>query len=470
MTARRHIPLFLIASVPPLTRVLSFPPGRFRHGAAVTISLAGTAAILGLVYTRGEGLKTGVRADLYPAGALAPLMEIAAVRRDPGPVRVFSLHKWGGFLEWNLPQTFKVFIDGRQLVYGPRLFVDYYKILEDTPETSDLLEKYRPDVFVLDYGSKLGRRLAGGEKETALVHWDDSCLVYVNRKRFPEYVRKHGYRAYNPESGATGSLPAVLAELGKAAAAESPGHARTHALTASLLMTHERFSEADREATAAIRLAPRNPSVLLVGFDAALAVHDLGRASELAHRALRADPGSCAVLLAGVRLASAENRTADAEKAVTAAIRAGEAWREKRRTTDPALGDAYRLKAGLLSAAGNAPGAADSLRTAGNAYFDLGRTADAMECYEAGLKFAPGDARLLHNRGTVSMATGRIPEALADFTRALAREPSNVRMHVSLGVALWKAGRKASARAAWARALELDPTNADALAYLTQAK
>jgi Flp pilus assembly protein TadD len=474
LSARRHIPLFLVTAAPVLTRILAGAFGRLKTGLlpAALLGLAGPVLFLTLAYQRGEGVRTGFRADLYPVGAVGVLREAAVTdQRSPSPYRIYALHRWGGFLEWNLPATFKVFIDGRQLVYGPRLFVDYYKIMEDEPETGILLGKYRPDIFILDYGSKLGRRLAAGAggRETALVHWDDSCLVYVNRNRFPELVRKHGYRAYNPESGPAGSLPAVLAELGRAAA-ESPRHARPHALAASLLLSRGRLSEADREATDAIRLAPRNPSVLLVGFDAALAVHDLGRARELARRALRADPGSCAVLLAGVRLASAENRAADAEKAVTAAIRVGEAWREKFRTPDPALGDAYRLKAGLLSAAGNAPGAADSLRTAGNTYYDLGRTTDALACYEAGLKLAPGDARLLHNRGTVSVATGRIPEAIADFTRALAREPGNARMHVSLGVALWKAGRKDSARAAWARALELDPANADALTYLTQAK
>jgi len=490
MSARRHIPLFLVATAPLLTRILTRSLARFTKGLlpAVLLGLAGPVIFLSLAIQHGEGVRPGFRSDLYPVGAVSLLREWTAGESSPdpktgdeasrtGPVRVYALHRWGGFLEWNLPETFKVFIDGRQLVYGTRLFVDYYRILEDVPEAGELLEKYRPDVYILDYGSKLGRRLAGAggragkssPHDCALVYWDDACLVYVNRSRFPGLVRAREYRFYNPESGASGPLPALLAELGRAAA-ESPGHARPHALIASLLLSRERFTEADQEASIAIRLAPRNPAVLLVGFDAALAVRDHARAGELARRALSADPGSCAVLLAGVRLALAERRMEDARKATDAAIRAGETRRQKRRTPDPALGDAYRLRAGLLEAAGDVTGAVDSLRAAGNAYYTLGRPSEALDCYKAGLRLAPEDALLLHNRGTLALAAGRIPEALADFTRALAREPGNARIQISLGVALWRAGRKDSARTAWARARELDPSNADAKAYLNQAK
>lgn len=473
LSARRHIPLFCLAVIPPAAAALSglasavIRSPRARAVAAVALGIAAAAGTLGTAARHGEAARMGVRERLYPAAGIRALL---ALPRSPGggnPVRVFGLHQWGGYLLWRLPPEFKVFIDGRQLVYGRDLFLDYYRILENTPDAGALLERYRPDVFVLDYhySAKLSRRLVS-RREAALVHWDDACLVFVARSaRFAEFIRRHEYASCHPLAESSPDLEASLADLDRAAR-EAPGDARPLAMRASLLLRHRRLDEAAAAAARALDLNAAGLPVLLTALEISLARNDPEGARPLLARAARADEAGTASKLAEARLRLAEGQPAAAARALDEAIKAGEAWRGRRKRPEPVLADAYAMKAARLFAAGRPAEAADALRLAGNVLYELGRLSEAEARYREGTEAAPSDMRLWHNLGTVLLEQERFSPALRMFRKALVLAPGNPDALIGLGVALHRLGRTPEAAAAWEEALRAAPGHPDATQYL----
>jgi len=79
--------------------------------------------------------------------------------------------------------------------------------------------------------------------------------------------------------------------------------------------------------------------------------------------------------------------------------------------------------------------AADSLRKAGNAYYELGEPEIALSLYRRGSALTPGDSKLHHNAGVVLIAVRRYPEAVYELKRALALAPRSADTLTALGLA-----------------------------------
>ena len=462
LLSRRHIPLAVIALTPPAARALAAlvpAPGRIAAAAAA----AACAGSVGWAAWHGEALRTGIRQDLYPAGALGFLRN--APLRPGRDIRTFTLHRWGGYLEWFLPGRFRTFIDGRQLVFGRELFADYYRILENTPEAPLLLRLLPSDLFVLGYGAKVGPRLAA-DPTLALVHWDDTCLVYVRRAAADAgWLKEHRYAAFHPETGPGGSVTAALVELDRAAR-ETPSAARPWTSKTRLLLSLGRTADAGLSAREAVARAPGILPVLLTAFDAAIARRDTAGAGALLRDARRLDPRGPAPRVAAARLALLAGDPAGADRMIADAIRAGEKIEAAGRPPGPALADAFRLLADRRHAAGDRAGASDALRRAGNADYRAGLPADAIVCYRHALALTPSDPRLLHNLGAVLVAQGRPADALVVLRQAHALDPRNADTLTAIGLAHYRLGDVGAARAAWKQAIALVPGHADAASYL----
>ncbi len=472
-TSRRHIPLFCIAAAPPLARGAADMIASLRiRPAFVTV----TAIVLALLppalgAVTGEALRLGVKREYYPAGALPALtaadaaIPVAGKAPQQDEIRLFSLHRWGGYLTWNLPGRWKTFIDQRQLVHGSERFRDYHRVLHDLDGGIESWRRIRADFAVLDYGSGLGNRLARG-KEYALIHWDDTGLVYARRaSRAGFLIRDREYRTLNPEREYVSPTPSALAEA-RRAALESPESARPLTVLASLLLARREPDRARKAADEALARAPRAAPVLLVAAQAALACGDLRAAESFIIGASRAGSPPAGIELARARLEFARQRQEEGRRRLLRAIRMGEENARRNGHPSPELGEARLLAGEKLAAIGKKNAAADRLRQAGNVFFEIGRHESARACYRRGLELAPRDVRLLHNLGTVLIATGRSREALAPLGRALELAPRHAEIRVTRGVAYYKLGMTALARREWERALILKPGHAGASSYL----
>ena len=109
--------------------------------------------------------------------------------------------------------------------------------------------------------------------------------------------------------------------------------------------------------------------------------------------------------------------------------------------------------------------AAKSLEAAkqGQALFNLGRYAEALECFNVFARLNPNVAPLYQTRGLCLQRLGRLEEAQADFERSIALNPSEAETHKNLGTLHSRFGRMEQAFASFDRALALRPNFSAAL-------
>jgi protein O-GlcNAc transferase len=99
---------------------------------------------------------------------------------------------------------------------------------------------------------------------------------------------------------------------------------------------------------------------------------------------------------------------------------------------------------------------------AGNALKALGRTDEAVACFQQAIALEPDFAEAHINLGLALRERGQFDEAIAAYERALAIQPANPRIHNSLGNVHLAQARLDAATAAYRQALALDPDHVEA--------
>ena len=105
----------------------------------------------------------------------------------------------------------------------------------------------------------------------------------------------------------------------------------------------------------------------------------------------------------------------------------------------------------------------------GKSLFDLGRYAEALECFNIFEKHNPNIAALYQTRGLCFQRLGRFEEAQADFERSIALNPGEAETHKNLGTLHSRSGRMEQAFASFDRALALRPNFSAALSEKARA-
>lgn len=85
----------------------------------------------------------------FPEQALAE-----AQRLGLGP-RVFNAYLWGGYVSWQVPGRYRVFIDGRAGFFGDAALADYLAVMELRPEWREALARARPDWILVPPGTPI---------------------------------------------------------------------------------------------------------------------------------------------------------------------------------------------------------------------------------------------------------------------------------------------------------------------------
>ncbi|QQO35858.1 tetratricopeptide repeat protein [Bradyrhizobium diazoefficiens] len=99
----------------------------------------------------------------------------------------------------------------------------------------------------------------------------------------------------------------------------------------------------------------------------------------------------------------------------------------------------------------------------GQALFNLGRYAEALDYFNAFARLNPNVAPLYQTRGLCLQRLGRFEEAQADFERSIALNPTEAETHKNLGTLHARFGRMEQAFASFDRALALRPNFTAAL-------
>jgi tetratricopeptide (TPR) repeat protein len=121
----------------------------------------------------------------------------------------------------------------------------------------------------------------------------------------------------------------------------------------------------------------------------------------------------------------------------------------------------YNIAAGFIRGALAIAPSAAAHGDLGNAYKELGRPGDALECYGRALALDPGNPDMYYNRATALQALKRFDEALRDYDAALALNPQDPEACNNRGVALKELRRFEAALESFDRAIAMAPGYAD---------
>jgi hypothetical protein len=149
LQAIRNIPLLIVVLLPILMRAVTDTltdrvPALIAGSRLPPRRLGAALAVVALSFAVGWNFPSrGVRdvlprvgvADIFPAGAV----EFLKRTRPPGPL--FNDYGWGGYLIWRLYPDYRVSIDGRMAVHGPKRFADHLEVAEVRPRWRETLER-----------------------------------------------------------------------------------------------------------------------------------------------------------------------------------------------------------------------------------------------------------------------------------------------------------------------------------------
>ncbi|MCX5795731.1 MAG: tetratricopeptide repeat protein [Elusimicrobia bacterium] len=260
----RHVSLAMLAAAPLAARLLArlrpVPIGRRSALGAVVVMAAWSALFIhqrvGYLENVGAGLEE------LPDRAIRYL--------DDNDVsgRMFHTYNMGGYLIWKTWPRRQVFVDGRNVEYGPDFIAQALNWTR--PEVWPRLDaQWRFDYAVIGNSPGYVAEVLDDSPQWALVFWDDAALVYLRRTPAnAALIRRDAYRLLKPNQLTFAYLAEDLRDRRKAAAvlAELDRSVRSSdrnvdacQMRAYVLSELGRPADAVRDLQGVIRRFPRKP-------------------------------------------------------------------------------------------------------------------------------------------------------------------------------------------------------------------
>lgn len=148
----RHLPLFVIVAVPPLSEFAQQALERWgavlrrrrplpANALTLTVNLV---VLLGVLATVLIAIRPALieRPDSKLVARDFPIAAANLLAAHPAPGHMLNQYGWGGYLVYRLFPTQPVFVYGDAAVTGDRLLQDYADIIYLSPREPDLLDRY----------------------------------------------------------------------------------------------------------------------------------------------------------------------------------------------------------------------------------------------------------------------------------------------------------------------------------------
>jgi tetratricopeptide (TPR) repeat protein len=183
----------LVAAHPPVLAaprkaVPSRPPG--------TVMLAGLLMAIPAMFLISH-VKHGRPAYPFSIARLPHGVALFLNRQDAAG-RVFSHPNTAGYLRWMLDQRYRIFMD----MEFPGIPIKYLhaarNAFRDPDALRELLAQYDPPFISAPIDSRGFARLAAELPDFQMVFFDDSEVLYVNRRHVPALAEEHAVRHLDP--------------------------------------------------------------------------------------------------------------------------------------------------------------------------------------------------------------------------------------------------------------------------------
>jgi hypothetical protein len=292
-------------------------PGRAAGLPAIPFRLPGSArAALLLVLYAGLGLLTFTSGWPYTpnvakkvglgVGPRIPVGAVDYIRANGIEGQVFNKYAYGAYLIHELFPGTRVFMDSRNMVYGPALYKDYLDALREPEVTERVFATHHFDYVLVDHAFFPRRSEDAGlfeylskHDEWVLVYFDDTSVLYLRRSpAFARIIARDGYSMLDPPGyrpGAASRLPpgdlAVFQRETQRALRQRPDAVATRLLRAEYLLAVGRDAEALDTMEDVLVNEPNNMYALV---SAARLARELGRrerALKIYRRAVGLRPG-----------------------------------------------------------------------------------------------------------------------------------------------------------------------------------
>ncbi len=414
------------------------------------LSIAVPALSLILLLTRGaymgedgwRAVGIGVRTEQYPGGAFRFLEE------EEIHGNMFNQMAFGGFLIYEGYPEYRVFIDGRLLLYGDRFSRRYLDAYYGSQGLDALLERYDIGYFILDYPDEADNRMIqyalSRSRDWELVYWDDNALIYVrNAPGYSSVIEEHAYRSVDPiyrlgfqlerqiERDPDGFTAEVERQL-----ALRPETAISRVFLGAAYEKAGRYREASVQYEMALARDPSRTDLRDKIYMMRMQDRALGRTG-------------------------AEEEAGDTGEAPSALAR-GMGFLSMRRYEE--------AQDALLEAVRESPGNANAHYNLAIAYRALGLQGQARKTLEKAVELNPGHIDAHNDLGIIYAVEGRHEKAVRQFERALSIDPRHTSSLYNLALAYRKAGRIPDAVRTLERLLEISPDHRNASPLLEALK
>jgi len=135
------------------------------------------AAVVGFWPLLSEG-----RPRPVPSAKVLPVKACDYVQRQDLFERAYNSYEWGGYLIWRFWPRWKVFIDGRCLVYGDRIIQQALDV-ERGKGWRDIFDRWGVEMFLVRYRKRDSSHFFS-DREWHCVYWDDVAIIGLRDDAF----------------------------------------------------------------------------------------------------------------------------------------------------------------------------------------------------------------------------------------------------------------------------------------------
>lgn len=184
----RHVPLFVIVTLPYLIRSFSgkaqgFFLSIFRTK-ALLVMLILLVGFFGVKYRHLvlEPVRAGLSEEKLAEQGAYPYEALNWLKENSQSGNVFNDYGWGGYLIWQAPEV-KTFIDGRMAHWrkeDKHILKDYMEVTELNPNWQEILKRYNVKWTLIKKESSLSQALKLSQ-DWQEIYQDDLAIIYTHR-------------------------------------------------------------------------------------------------------------------------------------------------------------------------------------------------------------------------------------------------------------------------------------------------
>ena len=214
--SQRHIPLFAIIVAPVITRqidlIINRENGRFitffrkrSEGIASTDASSGgyfwpIAAVLLVILSFSIG-----EAEYKFSKKIKPVDAVEFLKREKLPGNMFNNDEFGDYIIYDAWPEYKVFIDGRLDMYGPKRLSEYLKVTGIRSGWNEVLQKYEINWIIYNANSTLSEFLLQ-RSDWKLIYADAVANIFIrNTAENKELIEK--YKNVRPDAEGKATTP-----------------------------------------------------------------------------------------------------------------------------------------------------------------------------------------------------------------------------------------------------------------------